>query len=88
MLECAFMWHRRDVFQNSLLACVGGVNLKNYLNLGLCDLASSCDNYSSPWLFDWLITHDMAFLSPQSTMSHNISLSSNQNLYMPNIWKR
>ena len=39
-------------------------------------------------MFDWLITHDMAFLSPQSTMSHNISLSSNQNLYMPNIWKR
>ena len=50
------------------------MNLKNYLNLGLCDLALSCDNYSSPWLFDWLITHDMAFLSPQSTMSHFISL--------------
>ena len=61
-------------FQNSLLARVGGVNLKNYLNLGLCDLALSCDNCSSLWLFDWLITHDMAFLSPQSTMSHNLSL--------------
>ena len=50
------------------------MNLNIYLNLGLCDLALSCDNYSSPWLFDWLITHDMAFLSPQSTMSHNLSL--------------
>jgi len=74
MLECAFVWHRRDVFQNPQLACVGGVNLKNYLNLGLCDLALPCDDYSSPWLFDWLITHDMAFLSPQSTLSHFISL--------------
>ena len=49
------------------------MNLKNYLNLGLYDLALSCDDYNSPWLFDWLITHNMAFLSPQSTMSHNLS---------------
>ena len=88
MLECAFVWHRRDVFQNPQLACVGGVNLKNYLNLGLCDLALPCDDYSSPWLFDWLITHDMAFLSPHSTMSHIISLSSNQNLYAKYLEKR
>ena len=62
MLECAFVWHRRAVFQNSLLACVGGVNLKNYSNLGLCDLALSCDNYSSPWLIDWLINTWHGFL--------------------------
>ena len=69
MLECAFVWHRIDGFQNPLLACVGGMNLKNYLNLGLCDQALTCGDYSSPWLIDWLITHAMALLSPQSTMS-------------------
>ena len=70
MLECAFVWYKIDVFQNPSLSYVCGVNLKNYLILGICDLALSCDDYNSPWLIDWLITHVMAFLSPQSTMSH------------------
>ena len=48
--------------------------MKNYLILGLCDLALLCGDYSSHWLIGSLITHDMALLSPQSTMSLYISL--------------
>ena len=29
MLECAYVWHRIDVFQNPLLECIGGMILEN-----------------------------------------------------------
>jgi hypothetical protein len=70
MLDCAFVWLRIEDFQKPHLACVGVVNLKDsFVFFCLCDLALSCGDYSSPWLIDPLISHDLVLLSPQSIMS-------------------
>ena len=96
MLECAFVWHRIDVFQNPLLECIGCVILENLF--GSWSLwPKSCHLWLLLPLIACLTNHkwndSLKSINSYVSLYHisYVSLSLSQIfkiINMPNIWKR